>query len=128
MEIIEHYQYTKEHEWINVEDKMGIIGITDYAQEALGDITFIELPQVGDEVEQFGQFASIESVKAASDIFSPISGKVIEVNSDLEEDPGIINKSNYEKGWMIKIELSSLDDLSNLMTAEEYGSYLESIN
>ena len=127
MEVIDHYYYTKEHEWINVEDNIGIVGISDYAQESLGDITFIELPQEEDEVEQFEQFASIESVKAASDIFSPMSGKVVEVNTDLEENPGIINKSNYEKGWIIKIEISDADELSNLMTADEYRSYLESI-
>lgn len=127
MEIVEHYYYTKEHEWINVEDNIGTIGITDYAQESLGDITFVELPQEEDEVEQFEQFASIESVKAASDIFSPMSGRVVEVNAGLESNPGIINKSNYEKGWMIKIEISDPEELSNLMTAEEYSSYLESI-
>jgi glycine cleavage system H protein len=127
MEIIGHYLYTKEHEWINVEDNIGYVGISDYAQESLGDITFVELPGEEDEVEQFEQFASVESVKAASDIFSPMSGKVIAVNGDLEEEPGLLNKSCYEKGWMIKIEISDKDELSNLMTAAEYESYLESI-
>lgn len=127
MEIIEHYYYTKEHEWINVEDNIGYVGISDYAQESLGDITFVELPGEGDEVEQFEQFASVESVKAASDIFSPMSGKVIATNGDLEEEPGLLNKSCYEKGWMIKIEISDADELSNLMTGAEYESYLESI-
>lgn len=127
MEIIEHYYYTKEHEWINVEDNTGYVGISDYAQESLGDITFVELPGEGDEVEQFGQFASVESVKAASDIFSPMSGKVIDVNADLEDDPGAINRSCYEKGWLIKIEISDPEELSNLMTGVEYTSYLESL-
>ena len=128
MEIIEHYLYTKEHEWINIEDNVGTVGITDYAQSALGDITFVELPQEDAEVEQFEEFVSVESVKAASDIFSPMSGKVLEVNSKLEDSPGIINKFCYTKGWLVKIEISSMEETSNLMTAEEYENYLESLD
>ena len=127
MDIIEHCLYTKEHEWICVEDNVGTVGITDYAQSSLGDITFVELPATGDDVEQFEQFASVESVKAASDIFSPISGKVVEVNAVLREDPGIVNKQCYDKGWFIKIEMSDPEEISNLLTAEEYRNYLESI-
>lgn len=127
MDVVDHYLYTKEHEWINIEDGTATVGITDYAQEALGDITFVELPKVGSEVEQFEEFASVESVKAASDIFSPISGKVIEVNTDLESDPGLINKSAYENGWLAKVEVSNPDETSNLMTAEEYRKLLESL-
>lgn len=128
MEIIEHYLYTKEHEWINIEENVGTVGITDYAQSSLGDITFVELPQEDDEVEQFEEFVSVESVKAASDIFSPMSGRVLEVNSKLEDTPGIINKHCYTKGWLVKIEISSMDETSNLMTAEEYEKYLESLD
>ncbi|MCA9406033.1 MAG: glycine cleavage system protein GcvH [Candidatus Omnitrophica bacterium] len=127
MEVIEHYLYTKEHEWVNIEDNEAYIGITDYAQAQLGDITFIELPGEGDEVEQFEQFASLESVKAASDIYSPLSGTILEVNAELEEEPGLINKSNYDKGWIIKISVSDMDECSNLMTAEEYENFLESV-
>ncbi len=127
MEIEEHYLYTKEHEWVYIEDNIATIGITDYAQEALGDITFIELPEVDNEVEQFEHFCSVESVKAASDIFAPMSGKVIEVNADLESGPGLINKSCYEKGWIAKIEISDQDETSNLMTHQEYQKYLESL-
>ena len=127
MEIIEHYLYTKEHEWINIEDNIGTVGITDYAQSALGDITFVELPQQDADVEQFEEFVSVESVKAASDIFSPMSGRVMETNSKLEDNPGIINKHCYTKGWMVKIEISRMEETSNLMTAEEYENYLESI-
>ena len=127
MEVEEHLLYTKDHEWVNIEDNIATVGVTDYAQEALGDITYIQLPNVGDEVEQFGELASIESVKAASDIFSPMSGKVLEVNHTLDENPGIINKSCYRKGWLVKIELSDPDEASNLMTTEEYGSFLESL-
>ena len=127
MEIIEHYFYTKEHEWICLEDNIGTVGITDYAQSALGDITFVELPGKDDDVEQFEQFASVESVKAASDIYSPVSGKVIEVNTDLQEDPGLINRQCYNKGWFIKIEIPEMEETSNLLTADEYRNYLESI-
>lgn len=127
MEIAEHLLYTKEHEWINIEGDEATIGISDYAQEALGDITFIELPNVGDEVEQSGEFVSVESVKAASDIFSPMSGEIIVINEDLNEDPGIINKSPYEKGWIARIRLSDLEEQSNLMTADEYEKFLVSV-
>ncbi|MBF0569661.1 MAG: glycine cleavage system protein GcvH [Candidatus Omnitrophica bacterium] len=128
MEIIEHYLYTKEHEWINVEDNIGTVGITDYAQSALGDITFVDLPVVDKEVEQFEQLLSVESVKAASDIFSPISGTITEVNDELKEDPSLINKHAYDKGWIAKIEISDADETENLMTADEYSSYLESLD
>ena len=127
MDVREHYLYTKEHEWIHVEDTTATIGITDYAQSALGDITFIELPAVDSEVEQFEQFASVESVKAASDIYSPMSGKVSEINVKLEANPELINKDCYERGWMIKIELSNTDEKNKLMTAEEYNNYLETL-
>lgn len=126
MEIIEHYLYTKEHEWIVMDENVAMVGISEYAQAALGDITFIELPAIDDEVDQFGELASIESVKAASDIFSPISGTVIEVNEDLNDKPGLINRSAYEKGWIAKIQISDEEELSNLMTADEYEKFLES--
>lgn len=128
MEIEEHLLYTKEHEWVSIdEDNTATVGITEYAQSALGDITFVELPGVGDEVEQFEEFASVESVKAASDIFCPMSGKIIAVNDALEAKPGLINKSCYDKGWLAKIELSDPEETNNLMTAEEYESFLESV-
>ncbi len=127
VEIIDHYLYTKDHEWINVEDNTGIIGITDYAQSALGDVTYVELPQEEAEVEQFEQFVSVESVKAASDIFSPMSGRVTEINRKLEDNPGLINKDCYDKGWIAKIEISNAEETSSLMTAEEYRSYLDTL-
>ncbi len=128
MEIVEHYFYTKEHEWVCIEDEEhAVIGITDYAQQALGDITFVELPEVGTEVEQFEQLASVESVKAASDIFSPMSGEVTEVNSQLVGRPELITKSCYEKGWLVKIRMTDIEEKSNLMTADEYQSFLESM-
>ena len=128
MEIEDDLLYTKEHEWIRIEGTTGTIGISDYAQSALGDITFIELPEVGVDVEQFEQIASIESVKAANDIFSPMSGRVVEINKHLEDKPEFINKSGYDKGWIAKIKISNLDEKSNLMTADEYGKFLESLD
>lgn len=127
MEIVEHYLYTKEHEWINIEDGVGTVGISEYAQSSLGDITFVELPNVDAEVEQFEPLTSLESVKSASDIFSPMSGRVVEINDELSEDPGLINRSCYDKGWIAKVEISDLDESSNLMTAAEYASYLQSL-
>ncbi len=127
MEVIEDYLYTKEHEWIHIDENIATIGISEYAQSALGDITFVELPEVGLEVEQFEQFASIESVKAASDIYCPMSGTVIEVNEELESSPDLINRSCYEKGWLAKIEISNLEDKANLMNSVEYQKFLESL-
>ena len=127
MEIVDHYLYTKEHEWINIEESIGTVGITDYAQSQLGDITFAELPEIDTEVEQFEEFVSVESVKAASDIYSPLAGRVVEVNGKVENDPSIINKDCYVKGWLVKIEISDMDATSNLMTAEEYRQFLESL-
>ena len=126
MEIIEHYLYTKEHEWVDIDGKIGTVGITEYAQSSLGDITFVELPEVGKEVEQFEQLTALESVKAASDIFSQVSGKISEVNDELKEDPGLINRDCYEKGWIAKVKISDDDETSNLLTADEYRNYLES--
>ena len=127
MHVMEHYYYTKEHEWVYIEDSVATVGITDYAQSALGDITFVELPEIDAEVEQFEQFSSVESVKAASDIYCPLSGRVLEVNSELEADPGVLNRDCYEGGWIAKIELTSPDEQHKLMDATEYQNYLESL-
>jgi len=127
MEVMKHYFYTKEHEWINIDGETAYVGITEYAQSALGDITFVELPKVDSEVEQFERLAAVESVKAASDIFSPMSGKVIEVNTALDSKPELINKSCFENGWIAKIELADEEEKSNLMTAAEYEKFLEGL-
>lgn len=128
MEVDEQLLYSKEHEWVLVEENIATVGISDYAQSALGDITFIELPAVDDEVEQFGELASVESVKAASDIFAGVSGQIIEINEELIDSPGLINKSPYEKGWIAKIDIVDMDELSNLMNADEYRKFLESVD
>ncbi len=127
MEVMEHYHYTKEHEWIFIEDGIGTVGLTEFAQSSLGEITYIELPDVGAEFEQFEQFASVESVKAASDIYCPMSGRVVEVNGELNEDPGLINRDSYEKGWIARVELANPDETSKLMTADEYRNYLATL-
>ncbi len=128
MKIVEGLFYTKEHEWVKIEGSRARIGITDYAQSSLGDITFIELPKVRDSLEQFKFFSSVESVKAASDIFAPLSGKIVEVNEVLSSKPELLNSSSYEDGWVIVIEIEDESEKDNLMDSESYKSYLEEIS
>jgi glycine cleavage system H protein len=116
-------KYTKEDEWIKVEDSTGTIGITDYAQNALGDIVFVELPKVGTEIAAGKSFGTVESVKAVSDLFSPVSGTVSEVNQELATAPEKVNSSAHE-AWMIKVNLKNPDELKNLLTAEDYEQYV----
>ncbi len=127
MNIESDFFYTKEHEWVSIDGNVATVGISEFAQSQLGDITFIELPGADDEVEQFGELASVESVKAASDIYSPVSGKITQVNEELEEDPSAINKSCYEKGWIAKIEITDDQEVGNLMTADDYQKFVESV-
>ena len=127
MEVLKNYFYTKEHEWIAIDGKAATIGISDYAQSALGDITYIELPRPGKEARQFEQIASVESVKAASDIFAPMSGKIIEVNHGLEVHPELINQSCYKEGWIAKIELTNPTEKSNLMDASGYEKFVSGL-
>ena len=116
--------FTKTHEWIKVEDNIGIVGITDYAQQQLGEVVFIELPQVDKEVEQFSQVGTIESTKAASDLYTPVSGKILEVNKNLEDQPNLVNESCFQEGWIFKIELKDSKELDNLL---DYSQYQELI-
>ena len=119
--------FTKEHEWVNVAGTIGIVGISDHAAHELGDITFVELPKIGATVKQFGVLGSIESVKAASDIFSPLSGKVIKVNEALDTAPEAVNESAEDAGWMAQIEIADESELKNLMTQEQYDDYLKTL-
>lgn len=119
--------YTKEHEWIRIEDNLGTIGITDYAQDALGDVTFVELPKIGDTIKQFEAFASVESVKAVSDVYAPVSGKIIKINDGLLKSPELINQSPYGEGWMVVLEIYDEKEKKDLMSASEYRKYLEGI-
>ena len=124
MEIPEGLKYSKEHEWVLVEGKSATIGITEYAQEELGDIVYVELPEVGEKVVKDDPFGAVESVKAVSDVYAPVSGAVLEVNDVLPDNPETINDDPYGDGWMIRVELSDLDDLKDLMDAEEYAEYV----
>jgi len=118
-------RYTKEHEWIVIEGNRGKIGITDYAQDSLGDIVYVELPEVGEEVIKDDTFGSVESVKAASDLFSPVSGKIVEINGDLEDSPELVNESPYDEGWMIVVEVEDDAEFEELLTPEEYEDLLK---
>ncbi|HON09885.1 MAG TPA: glycine cleavage system protein GcvH [Chitinispirillaceae bacterium] len=118
-------KYTRTHEWVKIEGNMAIVGITEHAQDALGDITFVELPKVGSEVEKEKECGVIESVKAASDLYSPISGSISEVNTELETTPEVINSDPYGKGWIFKITNLNEAELDSLMDAAAYESFLE---
>jgi len=124
MEFPEDLKFSKEHEWVLVEGNVATVGITDYAQDQLGDIVFVELPGVGDKVSKEDAFGVVESVKAVSDVYAPVSGKVLEVNDDLPENPEMLNEDPYGDGWMIKIEMNDPDELQDLMTAAEYEEYV----
>lgn len=119
-------KYANSHEWARLEsDGIVVVGITDHAQDALGDIVFIELPESGAEVDAGAEIAVVESVKAASDIYSPISGEVVEVNSALEDEPELVNSSPYEDGWLFTVRVNPSDDFSNLLDAEGYQALVE---
>jgi glycine cleavage system H protein len=122
----ENLRYTKDHEWIRVEGEAGVIGITDHAQEELGDIVYVELPKVGARLEQASSFGSVESVKAVSDIYCPVSGEVAEVNQALAEAPEKVNDDPYGNGWLIKLKLTNATQVDQLMTAAQYTEYINS--
>lgn len=117
-------RYTKEHEWIKVKGNLGLVGITTFAVEQLGDITMVELPSEGDEFEKEQVFGTVESVKAVSDLFAPVSGTVARVNTPLADSPEYVNEDPYDEGWMIELELSSLDELDELMSPEQYEAFV----
>ncbi|MBS4213329.1 MULTISPECIES: glycine cleavage system protein GcvH [Neobacillus] len=118
-------RYTEEHEWVKTEGSRVRVGITDFAQHELGDIVFVELPEVGDEINSGEPFGSVESVKTVSELYSPISGKVVEINEDLNDNPEYVNESPYEKAWMIVVEVSNSSELDDLMTAEQYEEMIK---
>lgn len=125
MELPEDLKYTREHEWVAVEGSVATVGITDHAQEQLGDVVFVELPSVGDRVEKADAFGVVESTKAVSDVYAPLSGEVTEVNDDLPDNPELINEDPYGDGWMVKLQIGDKTDLDDLMSAEEYRKYVE---
>lgn len=113
-------RYSEEHEWVKVEGEQVRVGITDFAQSELGDIVFVELPEVGDEITADEPFGSVESVKTVSELYAPVSGKVVAINEDLNDSPEFVNESPYEKAWMIVVEPSDSSEVDKLMTAEQY--------
>ena len=119
--------FTKEHEWVKVEGATALVGISEHAAHELGDVTFVELPAVGKQVKQFEVLAAIESVKAASDIYAPLSGTVTKVNSELDDAPEKVNESAEEAAWMVELQLADAAELSQLMTKPQYAEYLKSL-
>ena len=120
MEIPNNLKYTKDHEWILINDDEIVCGITDFAQRELGDIVYVDIDTVGDSVDRESIFGTIEAVKTVSDLFMPISGTIIEQNDELNNNPQLINESPYEKGWIVKIKNSNIEELDKLLSAEEY--------
>ncbi|MDD5128503.1 MAG: glycine cleavage system protein GcvH [Candidatus Omnitrophica bacterium] len=128
MNIPENLLYTKDHEWVKIEGDRATIGITDFAQHSLGDITFIDLPKPGAKVEQSKWCATVESVKAASDVYAPLSGEVLEANTELTDHPELINKSAYDTGWFALIKIADLGEKSRLMNSVQYKEYVQGLS
>lgn len=124
--IQENLHYSKDHEWVSVTGDVATVGITDYAQHALGDVVYIELPKIGDTLESHEAFGSVESVKAVSEVFTPIAGEVVEVNEALNDTPESVNTDPYGAAWMIKLKMNNTGDADAMLSAAEYEEYLES--
>tara|TARA_B000000475_G_scaffold268269_1_gene260487 strand:- start:522 stop:899 length:378 start_codon:yes stop_codon:yes gene_type:complete len=118
-------RYTKEHEWVSIDNNIATIGITDHAQGQLGDIVFVELPDLESTINQDDVFGVVEAVKTVADLFAPVSGKIIEINSDLEESPDLINSDPYESGWIIKTAVDNIDEYNNLMSNLDYEDFIK---
>ena len=125
MNIPSDLKYSKDHEWIKVDGDTAIIGITDFAQRELGDIVYVEIESVGEELEEQSVFGTVEAVKTVSDLFMPLNGEVLEFNTALEDTPEAVNEDPYESGWMIKIRIQSPDQLNELLNADQYKSFIE---
>ena len=124
MEIKESLSYTNDHEWIKIDGNTALVGITDFAQSELGDIVFIEVETIGEDLNKNEVFGTVEAVKTVSDLFIPVSGKVLEFNSALEDNPELVNESPYEDGWIVKMEISNLDEISDLLDSKAYKSLI----
>ena len=124
MAVPSELKYSKDHEWVKIEGNTATIGITEYAQNELGDIVFVELPEVDDEINEGDTFGSVESVKTVSELYAPLSGKVLEANEELEDSPEFVNESSYEKAWMVKIEVTDESQLDGLLSAEQYSEMI----
>lgn len=123
--VLKDLKYADSHEWVQVDGTSATIGITDHAQDHLGDVVYVELPDVGTAVTQGNSFGAVESVKATSDVNSPVSGKVVEVNEELSSSPGLVNASPYNSGWILKVEMSNADEVNSLMDSEQYTKFCE---
>ena len=124
METKENLSYTKDHEWIKIDGNTALVGITDFAQSELGDIVFIEVETIGEDLNKNEVFGTVEAVKTVSDLFIPVSGKVLEFNSALEDNPELVNESPYDDGWIIKMEISNLDEISDLLDYQAYKTLI----
>lgn len=124
MEIKENLSYTNDHEWIKIDGNTALVGITDFAQSELGDIVFIEVETIGEDLNKNEVFGTVEAVKTVSDLFIPVSGKVLEFNSALEDNPELVNESPYEEGWIVRMEISNLDEISDLLDSKAYKSLI----
>ena len=121
-------RYTKEHEWVRLDGDLATVGVSEYAQEQLGELVFVELPEIGRQVSQGGNLAVVESVKAASDVYAPLSGEVVEINGDLENDPGLVNRSAEGEGWFCKLRSADQSELTQLMDAAAYKAYVAGLS
>jgi glycine cleavage system H protein len=121
----EEFRYSKDHEWIRVDGDRGRVGITDYAQKQLGDVVFLELPEVGRTLSAGEQFGTVESVKAVSELYSPVTGQVVAINENLEEEPELVNEDPFGAGWMMKVAISDTNDIDSLMDADAYAEHCE---
>lgn len=122
----ENYLYTKEHEWVQVDDDVCLMGITEFAQKELGEVVFVELPEIGQVFDANDEIGTIESVKAVAEVYTPVAGEVVEVNEMLLDDPDLLNDDPHEEGWLVKVRFSTEGDLDGLMNAEEYEEYVNS--
>ena len=122
----DNYRYTKEHEWVHVESGVGAVGITDHAQQELGDIVYVDLPKVGSRVEKGKTLGSVESVKAVSDIYSPVSGEVVEINESLAQAPEKLNQDPHGAAWLVKLRVTAADEIQSLLSAADYQAYIQS--
>jgi glycine cleavage system H protein len=128
MKVEPNLKYDEEHEWIRVEGEEGVIGISDYAQDQLSDVVYVELPEIGDTFEQGDILAVVESVKAASDVYMPVSGEVLEINDALEDSPELVNQDPYGEAWFVRIAIADPSELDDLLDADAYESFLESLD
>jgi len=118
------FKFTKDHEWLNLQEDLSIVGITDYAQSQLGDIVFVEMPQVSTKIATSESFGAIEAVKTVADLFAPVSGEVIEINDNLDSNPDLVNSDPYGEGWIVKLKIDNNDEINELMNYDEYQEYI----